>query len=137
MNSFPKPVTQQCRYCDLNPGPSVPESSTLTTLLPSHPLVARNHVLGGNSLDHLFKWCRRLQMPNKAQLEADHHQRLTTRFSLRDAANSRPLTAHQTFVRLMNVKTKQEVIYVAEEDSAGAYRFELVGSFSGGSVAYS
>jgi len=37
----------------------------------------------------------------------------------------------------MNVKTKQEVIYVAEEDSAGAYRFELVGSFSGGSVAYS
>ena len=70
--------------------------------------------------------CRRLQMPNKAQLEADHHQRLTTRFSLKDATSGRPVTAHQTFVRLMNMKTKQEVIYVAEEDSPGTYRFDLV-----------
>ena len=38
MNSLPKTVTRQCRGCDLNPGPSVPESSTLTTRLPSHPL---------------------------------------------------------------------------------------------------
>jgi len=37
VNSLPKTVTQQCRDCDLNPGPSAPESSTLTTLLPSHP----------------------------------------------------------------------------------------------------
>ena len=65
-------------------------------------------------------------MPNKAQLEADHHQRLTTRFSLKDATSGRPVTAHQTFVRLMNIKTKQEVIYVAEEDSPGTYRFDLV-----------
>jgi len=65
-------------------------------------------------------------VPNKAQLEADYHQRLTTRFLLKDAATGKPVTAHQTFVRLMNVKTKQEVIYVAEEDSAGTYRFDLV-----------
>ena len=25
-------------YCDLNPGPSAPETSTLTTRLPSHPV---------------------------------------------------------------------------------------------------
>ena len=31
------PVTRQCRGCNLNPGPSAPESSTLTTWLPSHP----------------------------------------------------------------------------------------------------
>ena len=37
MNSLPKTVTRQRRGCDLNPGPSVPESSTLTTRLPSHP----------------------------------------------------------------------------------------------------
>ena len=37
MNSLPKTVTRQRRDCDLNPGPSVPESSTLTTRLPSHP----------------------------------------------------------------------------------------------------
>jgi len=39
VNSLPKTVTRQRRGCDLNPGPSAPESSTLTTRLPSHPLV--------------------------------------------------------------------------------------------------
>ena len=37
MNSLPKTVTRQRRDCDLNPAPSAPESSTLTTRLPSHP----------------------------------------------------------------------------------------------------
>ena len=37
VNSLPKTITRQRRDCDLNPGPSVPESSTLTTRLPSHP----------------------------------------------------------------------------------------------------
>ena len=36
VNSLPKTVTRQRRDCDLNP--SAPESSTLTTRLPSHPL---------------------------------------------------------------------------------------------------
>jgi len=34
VSSFPKTVTRQRRDCDLNPGPSMPES---TTRLPSHP----------------------------------------------------------------------------------------------------
>jgi len=38
VNSLPKTVTRQRHGCDLNPGPSAPESSTLTTRLPSHPL---------------------------------------------------------------------------------------------------
>ena len=37
VNSLPKTVTRQRRGCDLNPGPTAPESSTLTTRLPSHP----------------------------------------------------------------------------------------------------
>jgi len=37
VNSLPKTVTRQRRDCDLNPGPSARESSTLTTRLPSHP----------------------------------------------------------------------------------------------------
>ena len=37
VNSLPKTVTRQRRCCDLNPGHSAPESSTLTTRLPSHP----------------------------------------------------------------------------------------------------
>jgi len=38
VNSLPKTVTRQRRDYDLNPGPSAPESSTLTTRLPSHPI---------------------------------------------------------------------------------------------------
>ena len=34
VNSLPKTVARQRRGCDLNPGPSAPESSTLTTRLP-------------------------------------------------------------------------------------------------------
>ena len=34
---LPKTVSQQRGDCDLNPGPSAAESSTLTTRLPSHP----------------------------------------------------------------------------------------------------
>jgi len=37
VNGLPKTVTRQRRDCDLNPGPSAPESSTLATRLPSHP----------------------------------------------------------------------------------------------------
>jgi len=37
VNSLPKTVTRQRRDCDLNLRSSAPESSTLTTRLPSHP----------------------------------------------------------------------------------------------------
>jgi len=33
VNSLPKTITRQRRDCELNPGPSAPESSTLTTPL--------------------------------------------------------------------------------------------------------
>ena len=39
MISLPKTVTRQRRDCNSNPGPSPPESSTLTARLPSHLLV--------------------------------------------------------------------------------------------------
>jgi len=41
VSSLPKTVTRQRRGSDLNPGPSAPESSTLTTRLLSHPGVSR------------------------------------------------------------------------------------------------
>jgi len=37
VNSLLKTVIRRRRGCDLNPDPSAPESSTLTTRLPSHP----------------------------------------------------------------------------------------------------
>jgi len=44
VNSLPKTVTLQRLDCDLNPGPSAPESSTLTTRLPSHPTDIVSHI---------------------------------------------------------------------------------------------
>jgi len=40
VNSLTKTVTRQRRDCDLNPGPSAPESSTLTTRLTSHIIIS-------------------------------------------------------------------------------------------------
>jgi len=37
MNNLPKTVIRRRRDCDLNLGPSAPQSSTLTNRLPSHP----------------------------------------------------------------------------------------------------
>ena len=53
MNSLHKTVTRQRRGCDLNPGPSAPESSTLTTRLPSHALPLPSANIGGtHERDH-------------------------------------------------------------------------------------
>ena len=40
VNSLPKTVTGQRYSCDLNPGPSVPESSKLSSQLPNHPILS-------------------------------------------------------------------------------------------------
>jgi len=42
VNSLPKTVTGQRRDCDLNPGPSAPESSTLTISATEPPVTVRN-----------------------------------------------------------------------------------------------
>jgi len=53
VNSLPKTVTRQRRECDLNPGPSAPEFSTLTTRLPSHSIY---QVHNRNSTHQLLQW---------------------------------------------------------------------------------
>jgi len=45
VNSLPQTVTRQHRDYDLNPGPSAPESSTVTTRLPSHAQAWHVHVI--------------------------------------------------------------------------------------------
>ena len=49
VNSLPKTVTRQRRGCDLNPGRTAPESSTLTTRLPRHPNAGLVSLLMANS----------------------------------------------------------------------------------------
>ena len=45
VNSLPKTVTGQRRGCDLNPGPFVPGSSTLTTRLPLCQKLTDNYLI--------------------------------------------------------------------------------------------
>ena len=54
VNSLPKTVTRQRRGCDLIPGPFAPESSTLTTRLPSHPFHYYTNTKPGNMLTSVW-----------------------------------------------------------------------------------
>jgi len=61
VNSLPKTVTGQRRGCDLNPGPSVPGSSTLTTRLPLCQKLTDNYLI-------LIKSQRRLYVTRAGHL---------------------------------------------------------------------
>ena len=65
VNSLPKTDTRQRRGCDLNPGHSAPESSTLTTRLPSHPNMSNSHFEGyAGTFDPLNRhWYQRHPRP--------------------------------------------------------------------------
>jgi len=71
VNSLPKTVTRQRRGCDLKPGPSAPESSTLTTRLPSHPKVYSIVFIrfDENQLRALKSWCRESGRPRRRTVE--------------------------------------------------------------------
>jgi len=80
----------------------------------------------------------KLQHPNKAAnlLEADHQQKITLRFQLRDKSLNKVMTAHQTFVRLTNAKTLQEIVFVSEPDATGLYKFDLDVGHSAGDFGH-
>jgi len=44
VSSLRKTLTRQRRSCDLNPGPTAPVSSTLTTRLPSHQVMRYDEI---------------------------------------------------------------------------------------------
>ncbi|KAA0708004.1 Dolichyl-diphosphooligosaccharide--protein glycosyltransferase subunit 2 [Triplophysa tibetana] len=69
----------------------------------------------------------RVEYPSKAKASfmADSHQNFAMTFHLVDETTGGELTPHQTFVRLHNQKTGQEVVFVAEPDSKNLYKFEL------------
>jgi len=73
VNSLPKTVNQQRRDCDLNPGPSVPESSMLTTQLPSHPKIYYYYYYYYYFifLAHQHKACRQLKIKQEMTAVGD------------------------------------------------------------------
>lgn len=58
-------------------------------------------------------------------VEADHHQKLVMKFSLKDVSNGDIMSAHQVFVHLYHVETKREIVFLAEPDTSVIYRFDL------------
>ncbi|XP_037714521.1 dolichyl-diphosphooligosaccharide--protein glycosyltransferase subunit 2 [Drosophila subpulchrella] len=65
--------------------------------------------------------------PGKLQevLSADTTQKLLLKAVLVEESNGKPLAVHQAFVRLYNKKTDKEIIFVAEQDSSKAYKFDM------------
>lgn len=59
-------------------------------------------------------------------LEADSHQKISITYTLMDKMTSKPMTSHQSFVKLTNKKTSAEIIFVSEADSDDNYKFEMV-----------
>ena len=101
VNSLPKTVTRQRRGCDLNRGPSAPESSTLTTRLPSHPvdmdIDAKFHIHGKPIQKSLRTWwpvvAARRRAVSSASVALRPRRRRGRRVSSRSRAGHRPTPA--------------------------------------------
>lgn len=61
----------------------------------------------------------------KDTLSADSTQKLLLKAVLIDESSSKPITVHQAFVRLYNKEADKEIIFVAEQDSTKAYKFDM------------
>ena len=59
-------------------------------------------------------------------IEADYHQKVVMKFSLKSVSSGDLFTPHQAFVRLTNEKTKQEIFFVAEPEPSKVFKFDLV-----------
>lgn len=66
--------------------------------------------------------------PNKLkeQLSADNTQKILLKTTLvEESQANKPITVHQAFVRFYNKAEDEEIIYVAEQDSSKAYKFDM------------
>lgn len=58
-------------------------------------------------------------------LNADHLQKVVLKTGLVDETSNKPITVHQAFVLLEHKDSKEEIIFIAEQDSSKAYKFDL------------
>lgn len=65
--------------------------------------------------------------PNKLDqvLSVDAQQKIVLKITLLDEESDKPITVHQSFVRLNNKETNEEIIFVAEQDTSKAYKFDM------------
>jgi oligosaccharyltransferase complex subunit delta (ribophorin II) len=59
-----------------------------------------------------------------AALEADVHQKVALKFSVKDKSTNQLTKVHQAFVIFTHLKSSQEIIFVAEADSTKVYKFD-------------
>lgn len=69
----------------------------------------------------------KVQYPKQTEtkLEADYHQKILMKFTLKDKNAKSTMVAHQAFVQFVSKEKKEEIIFVAEPDSSDVYRFDL------------
>ena len=101
VNSLPKTVTRQRRDYDLNPGPSAPESSTLTTRLPIQPTIRLGAAAGCELLP-----CR----CGRGVVGAEHASALSVAVSLRSEPLAVARLAVQRSVVLGDRRTLQHLV---------------------------
>lgn len=58
-------------------------------------------------------------------LNADQQQKILVKALLVDGTTNSPITVHQAFVLFEDAKKSREVVFVAEQDSSKAYKFDL------------
>lgn len=77
-----------------------------------------------------------LEYPNKlpsiTSFSFDHKQKISMKATLVDELTAQPITVHQSFVLFRDAESKKEIIFIAEQDSSKAYKFNLdVGAHAG------
>jgi len=82
--------------------------------------------LGTREKDQTDASLASVSYPGKAgDLSADSQQKIVMKFRVKDLTDGAYITPHQAFVRFVSQSTGQEVIFVAEPDKNGLYKFEV------------
>lgn len=82
--------------------------------------------LGTREKDQTDASLSSVSFPQQAgDLSADSQQKIIMKFRVKDLTDGTYITPHQTFVRFVSKTTGQEVIFVAEPDKNGLYKFEV------------
>jgi len=82
--------------------------------------------LGTREKDQADASLASVSFPDQAgDLSADNQQKIVMKFRVKDLTDGAYITPHQTFVRFLSKSTGQEVIFVAEPDKNGLYKFEV------------
>ena len=79
-----------------------------------------------NYYNYVYSYSVKYPGAISTMIEADYHQKVVMKFSLKGVSSGDLFTPHQAFVRLTNEKTKQEIFFVTEPEASKVFKFDLV-----------